>query len=95
MDKLDLVEDYIYRCDSFIGSNNKANTKLLVKEIIAIFHSEIKDIEFTLASYYYGLDASYEKDLTTLKPILVNYRANIKREEDMRKDELEKLKLQQ
>jgi len=95
MDKLTLVTDYIQRCDEIIESKNQATARDFGKEVIAVFQSEISKITSELTAYRYGGTQDDIKDVSTLRAMLVNYCANIKREDEIRKNDLEKLRLQQ
>lgn len=95
MNKLTLVEEYIRRADEIIESKNQATAKEFAREIIAVFQSEIPKITSELTAYRYGGQQDDIKDTSTLKAMLFNYSMNIKRDDEIRKNDLEMLKLQQ
>lgn len=95
MNKLTLVEEYIHRADEIIETKNQATAKEFSREIIAVFQSEIPKITSELTSYRYGGQQDDIKDTSTLRAMLLNYSTNIRRDDEIRKNDLEKLKLQQ
>lgn len=95
MNKLKLVEEYIRRADEIIESKNRTTAKDFTREVIAVFQSEIPKITSELTAYRFSGDQDDIKDTSTLRAMLFNYSTNIKREDEIRKNDLEKLKLQQ
>lgn len=96
MDKMSILTNYIEKCAEYIDSKDRPKAEELVKEVIGVFEEEITHIKFQLTLYGWGSSSvDYFKDLAVLKAILINYKANLKREDDIRKDELEMLKLKQ
>ena len=95
MNKLKLVEEYIRRADEIIESKNRTTAKEFIREVIAVFQSEIPKITSELTAYRFGGDQDDIKDTSTLRAMLFNYSTNIKRDDEIRKNDLEKLKLQQ
>ena len=95
MNKLTLVEEYIHRADEIIKTKDQAAAKEFSREIIAVFQSEIPKITSELTAYRFGGDQDDIKDTSTLRAMLFNYRTNIRRDDEIRKNDLEKLKLQQ
>ena len=96
MDKMSILNNYIDKCHEIIDSKDRSKAEEIVKEIIGVFEAEISHIKSQLTLYGWGVSTvDYFKDLAVLKAILINYRANLKREDDIRNDELEMLKLKQ
>jgi len=97
MDKIELIEKYIKRCDECEKLKNPVQANALIEEIVAVFNSEIPDITYRLKSFEYGKldELDYFDDISILKAKLVNYKTTLALEEQKRKDELKKLRLQQ
>ena len=95
MEKYELVTNYIFRCDEILEGLLDFPAKDLVSEIVAVFQNEISNIATELPAFRFGGTENHMKDLIILKAILINYSANLKREDEIRKNDLEKLKLQQ
>jgi len=95
MNKLELVEEYIRRADEIIESKNRTTAKEFTREVIAVFQSEIPKITSQLTAYRLSGDQDDIKDTSTLRAMLFNYSTNIRRDDEIRKNDLEKLKLQQ
>lgn len=95
MNKLELVEEYIRRADEIIESKNRTTAKEFTREVIAVFQSEIPKITSQLTAYRFSGDQDDIKDTSTLRAMLFNYSTNIRRDDEIRKNDLEKLKLQQ
>lgn len=73
------IDKYIRKIDETIEKADKNEAKRLIKEIIAVYESEIKDFGSQLETYSY---AHYENpdlmgDLTILRAQLLNYKANL------------------
>ncbi|QNO13316.1 hypothetical protein HYG86_00240 [Alkalicella caledoniensis] len=93
---MSILINYIEKCAEYIDSKDRSKAEELVKEVIGVFEEEITHIKSQLTLYGWGSSSvDYFKDLAVLKAILINYKANLKREDDIRKDELEMLKLKQ
>lgn len=96
MDKMSILTNYIEKCDEYNDSKDRSKAQELVREVIGVFEEEITHIKSQLTLYEWGSSSvNYFNDLTVLKAQLINYKANLKREDDVRKDELEMLKLKQ
>lgn len=73
------IDKYIKKIDETIEKADKNEAKQLIKEIVAVYESEIKDIGSQLETYSF---AHYENpdlmgDLTLLRAKLLNYKANL------------------
>lgn len=96
MDKMSILNSYIEKCDENIERKDPPKSEILMEEVIGVFEAEIPDIKSQLTMYGWGESSvNYPKDLAVIKAILMNYRANLKREDDIRSAELEMLRLKQ
>ncbi|WP_128425458.1 hypothetical protein [Gudongella oleilytica] len=96
MDKMSILNSYIEKCDENIEQKDQSKAEMLMDEVIGVFEAEIPDIKSQLTMYGWGAPSvNYFKDLAVIKAILTNYRANLKREDDIRGAELEMLRLKQ
>lgn len=96
MDKMSILNSYIEKCDENIEQKDQSKAEMLMDEVIGVFEAEIPDIKSQLTMYGWGAPSvNYFKDLAVIKAILINYRANLKREDDIRSAELEMLRLKQ
>lgn len=100
MNKVELIESYINRCEKTITTNNTNEAKKLAKEIIVVFENEIDGIQngldrSSVAVFYGSREIDYIGDLILLKWKLVNYKINVESENEKMKYELELAKLKQ
>ena len=96
MNKMSVLNSYIEKCDENIERKDPSKAEILMDEVIGVFEAEIPDIKSQLTMYGWGESSvNYPKDLAVIKAILMNYRANLKREDDIRSAELEMLRLKQ
>lgn len=96
MDKMSVLNSYIEKCDENIERKDPSKAEILMDEVIGVFEAEIPDIKSQLTMYGWGESSvNHFKDLAVIKAILINYRANLKREDDIRSAELEMLRLKQ
>jgi uncharacterized membrane protein len=75
MDKINLIQEYISRCNAIIASNNRNEAITFQDEIIGVFGSEIDNIRDRLSNYS-GLMYStpdFVGDIAILKQKLINY----------------------
>jgi hypothetical protein len=94
MSKIDLLNEYISKCEEIIISKNLVSAYMLSNEITSVFYGEIHDIELGLSIYGYG-DKNHYGDIIILKAKLINYKTTLELEETRRKDEIEILRLKQ
>lgn len=91
MDKVTIIDNYIKQSEVVLEKQNKAKAEVLVREIVGVYISEIEKI--TQSIKFYNMNSNYLlQDLKILKSKLENYKANLLREEEFSKQELEKLK---
>lgn len=99
MNKVELIESYINRCEEVIITKNTNKANILTKEIVAVFENEIEDIKNELNRYsgaaLFGDAIDYISDLTLLKQKLINYKINVESENEKMKYDLELAKLKQ
>lgn len=98
MDKLTLIQLYIDRCDETVASEKVTDAHKLQNEIVGVFGSEIIGITSQLDNYSFHLDAyqvDFIGDIKLLKQKLMNYAANIQREQEKMAYELEIARLKQ
>ena len=82
MDKMSILNSYIEKCDENIERKDPSKSEILMDEVIGVFEAEIPDIKSQLTMYGWGESSvNYPKDLAVIKAILMNYRANLKRED--------------
>ncbi len=84
MDKIEFVQEYIDKCNAAYGPLEKRS---LCYKIFGLFQGEIPKIE-----HYVYPDSSDCLDSLVAK--LINYKCNLERENEIRKEEIEKLQLQ-
>jgi len=96
MNKIELIQEYIDKCEAVMSSNNHNEAKILQQEIVVVFKSEIPSIIDKLSNYSGGgRGKDFMDDLRILKPKLTNYVCNIKEEHSKREHELELVRLNQ
>lgn len=73
------IDKYIHRLDDIITTSNGSNARQLIKEIVAVYESEIKDIRSQLEMYsiIYSDNPNFINDATILKAKLLNYKQNL------------------
>ena len=97
MDKIELIQEYIDRCDIIIESNNTIEAKNMSNEIIGVFSKEIENITKNLSNYTGLINSviNYVEDIKLLKQKLINYMSTINEEYTKREHELELARLKQ
>jgi len=98
MAKAKFVQEYINKCETILEDKDIKKADILQDDIIAVFEKEIPNICNRLDNYnHYCSDkpVDFLGDLSKLQQILTNHLADLEREDEIRKDELEKLKLKQ
>ncbi len=98
MAKAQFVQEYINKCEKILVDKDIKKADILQDDIIAVFEKEIPTICNRLDNYnHWGSDTPVDflGDLSKLQQILTNHLADLEREDKIRNDELEKLKLQQ
>lgn len=97
MAKTEFMQEYIIKCEKILEDKDIKKADLLQDDIVAVFENEIPNICNRLDSYnHFNSDkpVDFLGDLSKLQQILTNHLADLEREDEIRKDELEKLKLQ-
>lgn len=95
MTKAKFVQEYINKCETILLDKDIKKADILQDDIIAVFEKEIPNICTRLDNYnHWGSDkpVDFLGDLSKLKQILTNYLTDLERKDEIRKDELEKLK---
>ncbi len=96
MNKIEMIQSYIERCDEVIIANDIIVAEKLQDEIIGVFESEISDIKNMLNNYGYNYESvDFIGDVKLLKQKLILLLVNIKEEKEKRTYELELLRLKQ
>lgn len=74
-----IIDKYIRKIDATIEKTDKNEAGRLIKEIVAVYESEIKDIASQLDTYSFAPhdNPNQLNDLTILKAKLLNYKANL------------------
>lgn len=93
MEKKKLLEEYINKCTVCIETKDENSADKLSKLIINVFFKEIPNITLGVHGYGY-IKTSFVEGCKLLREKLVNYLATLKREDNVRAFEIEKLKLQ-
>lgn len=81
MSKNSFINKYITEADRIIVENDKMKAKEFVRECIAVFKTEIDNIDMNLdyTNFYKNdVDSDYINDIRILKAHLENYRVNLK-----------------
>ena len=86
MGKIDIVNDYILKCDNLITSNDTNEANELITLIVSVYEVEIPNITDRLSTFTYYADSNYINDLKILKAILTNYKSNLEIEDQHRKN---------
>lgn len=93
--KIDFIDSYIASCEKIY---NEIEAEGLINDIVGVFSSEIPNLKENLTYYGYFIEGvgsqNYVADCVLLKSKLLNYKFNLEREDKIRDDELEKLKLE-
>jgi len=95
VDKLELIEEYLDKCDAVLYNKNPRHAELLEDEILGVFSAEIDNIRERLDLYNAVGSVDYLKDISLLKQKLVNYKMNLLEEQKKRTYELELARLKQ
>lgn len=73
------IDKYIRKLDEIINTGNISNARQLIREIVAVYESEIKDIRSQLDMYSMvrSDNPDFTNDATILKAKLSNYKLNL------------------
>lgn len=81
MSKNGIISNYITKAEEIIESREKSLAKEFIREMIAVYKSEISNIDYGLDFTNFYLDdnnSNYIRDVEIIKSHLENYRENLK-----------------
>lgn len=93
--KIAFIDSYIASCEKIY---HETDAESLINDIVGVLSSEIPNLKENLTYYGHYIEGvgsqNYVADCKLLMMKLQNYKFNLEREDKIRNDELEKLKLQ-